>query len=94
MRTPIYTSAFKKERKLMQKRGKDKVKLDVVIAFLMLEKPLPAVYREHPLHGNWIGMLECHIESDWLLIYKLDDISEEKTVTFERTGTHVDLFNW
>jgi len=45
-------------------------------------------YKDHNLIGNFIGRRECHIEPDWLLIYKID----EDFIIFERTGTHSDLF--
>ena len=45
-------------------------------------------YREHSLIGNFIGRRECHIEPDWLLIYKIDN----DNIIFERTGSHSDLF--
>ena len=87
---PIYTKAFRKQFKLMQKRNKEMTKLREVIDIIIREKPLPPEYRSHPLHGKWKGMLECHVESDWLLIYEINKSAEE--VTFHRTGTHSDLF--
>jgi mRNA interferase YafQ len=92
MRTPIPTTKFKKETSLMERRGKDIAKLDRVIAYLMSEIPLPAMYLDHPLHGKWAGKSECHIDPDWLLIYETADEAPEHTVTFHRTGTHADLF--
>jgi mRNA interferase YafQ len=92
MRTPKFKNMFRKERKLMRKRGRNTAKLDYVITLLVRETPLPAVYQEHPLHGKWAGKTECHIEPDWLLIYELADDTPEKTVTFHRTGSHADLF--
>jgi mRNA interferase YafQ len=92
MRTPIPTTKFKKEISLMGKRGKAISKLDTVIAYLVMDVPLPATYLNHPLHGKWAGKSECHIEPDWLLIYEVDDDAPEHTVTFHRTGTHADLF--
>jgi mRNA interferase YafQ len=47
-----------------------------------------AIHRDHRLVGNYAGRRECHLESDWLLIYK----TEEIRIIFERTGTHSDLF--
>jgi mRNA interferase YafQ len=82
------TSQFKKDIKRLQKRGKDLAKIWVVIDLLLAQKPLPEKNRDHPLGGNWAGHRDCHIEPDWLLIYKvLDD-----EVRLERTGTHSDLF--
>jgi len=59
--------------------------MDIVIN----EQQLNLKYKNHTLVGNYAGYLECHIDPDWLLIYKL----EEDRVIFERTGTHSDLFN-
>jgi len=60
----------------------------VVIRSLIAEQPLDAIHRDRGLVGTWHGRRECHIESDWLLVYKLDLTQ----VTFERTGSHSDLF--
>jgi len=60
----------------------------MIIRSLAASEPLDPMHRDHRLVGNWKGRRDCHIESDWLLIYKLD----EKRVIFERTGTHSDLF--
>jgi mRNA interferase YafQ len=84
------TGQFKKEYKLMKKRGKAMWKLITVMYLLVNEIPLPPIYKEHPLHGSYQGTLECHIEPDWLLIYEIDD--DHKVVRFMRTGTHSDLF--
>jgi mRNA interferase YafQ len=82
------TSQFKKDIKRLQKRGKDLAKIKVVIDLLLAQTPLPEKNRDHQLGGNWAGHRDCHIEPDWLLIYKvLDD-----EVRLERTGTHSDLF--
>ena len=54
--------------------------------------PLKPQQKEHPLVGDYIGCLECHVFSDWLLVYKIDDEAEDKEVYFVRTGTHSDLF--
>ncbi|GHV37520.1 hypothetical protein AGMMS49546_05520 [Spirochaetia bacterium] len=60
--------------------------MDLIIA----EQPLPPRCRNHELHGNWVGKSECHIQGDWVLIYRINPAA--KTVTFHRTGTHSDLF--
>jgi mRNA interferase YafQ len=56
--------------------------------FLLNQEKLPAKNRDHALTGNYTDRRECHIEPDWLLIYKL----ESDSIIFERTGTHSDLF--
>lgn len=88
MLKPDYTNQFKKELELMLKRGKDKQKIADVIARLVNQTPLEPKHRDHALIGNFKGRRDCHIEPDWLLIYKID----AETITFERTGTHSDIF--
>jgi mRNA interferase YafQ len=88
MRTPVYTRQFDRDVKRMQKQGKNLEKLKIIIRSLVAEKLLDPIHRDHKLVGNWQGRRECHIESNWLLIYK----TEEGRVIFERTGTHSDLF--
>jgi mRNA interferase YafQ len=82
------TKQFKKDVKRMQKRGKDLQKIKTVIPLLLAKEPLPPKNRDHPLAGNWIGRRDCHIEPDWILIYRLS----EEELLLERTGTHSDLF--
>jgi len=88
MRTPSYTTQFERDLRLVQRRGKDIEKLKAILTALIHEEPLPERQRDHPLVGNYKGRRECHIEPDWLLIYKL--VNDE--IIFERTGTHGDLF--
>ena len=91
MLQPIYTKQFKKDVKRIEKSGnKDVEKLKVVIKLLIDEKKLDASYREHNLKGNYKDRRECHIEPDWLLVYKVN--KKEKTIAFERTGSHTDIF--
>jgi mRNA interferase YafQ len=90
MLEPIYTKTFRKELKLMEKRGLNIDKLGAVMDMIINEQPLPPERRNHPLHGDWEGFFDCHIHGDWVLIYKLNHIT--CTVTFQRTGTHSDLF--
>ena len=88
MRTPGYTTQFERDLRMMQRRGKDTGKLKTILTALINEEPLPERQRDHPLVGNYKGRRECHVEPDWLLIYKL--INNE--IIFERTGSHGDLF--
>jgi len=88
MRAPSYAAQFERDLRLMQRRGKDTAKLRAILTSLINEEPLAQRQRDHPLVGNYSGRRECHIEPDWLLIYKL--VNNE--ITFERTGTHADLF--
>ncbi len=86
------TSQFKKDFKLALKRGCDIEELKIVISMLADGESLPPKYRDHNLVNsrNYKGMRECHIEPDWLLVYK---ISEQLMVlSLQRTGSHSDLF--
>ncbi|MBW2740851.1 MAG: type II toxin-antitoxin system YafQ family toxin, partial [Deltaproteobacteria bacterium] len=69
-------------------RGKSDEKIKRVIRKLITEKRLEARYKNHRLLGNYKNRRECHIEPNWLLIYKI----MENEIIFERTGTHSDLF--
>ena len=66
----------------MKKRGIDTGKLLEVMDLIINEKPLPVKYNNHPLHGKWAGSFDCHIQGDWVLIYKPD--SNAGTVIFHR----------
>ncbi len=88
MREIIRSVQFKRDVKLAQKRGKDMIKLRDLIRMPAGETPLPARYKDHPLSGDWKHHRDCHIEPDWLLLYKTDDTD----LYLVRTGTHADLF--
>ena len=84
------TSRFKKDYKLSIKRGCNPELLKEVINILANGEPLPEKYRDHELSGNWSGYRECHVQPDWLLIYKIK--SSILVLMLARTGTHNDLF--
>ena len=86
----IYIKQFEKDVKKAIKRGKNINKLKILINKLVSNEPLESSYRDHRLISNYQGRRECHIESDWLLIYK--QVPEENTIIFELIGTHSDLF--
>jgi len=88
MRIPVYTRQFERDLKRMKKRCKNIEKLKIVLRSLVEEEGLDSIYRDHKLIGKWLGRRECHIESNWLLIYKMED----DRIIFERTGSHSDLF--
>ena len=83
-----YSARFKKDFKTCVKRGCKMSQLQQVIDALRIPAPLPAKNREHGLNGNYLGYKECHIEPDWLLIYK----QTKNELRLDRTGTHADLF--
>lgn len=84
------TTQFRKDYKLMKKRGYKMDLLENVLEKLLQEKPLAEKHRDHALVGNYTGFRECHILPDWLLIYQMD--SEMLLLVASRTGTHSDLF--
>lgn len=88
MLNPIYRNHFEKDVKLAKKQGKQLSKLRLVMQLLIEQKPLTRNYQDHALVGNYKGRRECHIEPNWLLIYKID----KNDIIFERTGSHSDLF--
>ena len=91
MLTINYHTSFKKDYKRIIKRGYKAERLEKVLDYIVNEIPLPQEYRDHDLTGDWKGYRECHIQPDWLLIYKIRNDSLVLTLT--RTGTHSDLFN-
>ncbi|MFA4837283.1 MAG: type II toxin-antitoxin system YafQ family toxin [Dehalococcoidia bacterium] len=88
MRTFSRTSQFKKDVKRIKKRGKDISKLKEMLETIASGKELESRYRNHMLIGQYASVRECHVEPDWLLLYKLS----ESEVVLMRTGTHADLF--
>ena len=85
-----YGGKFLKDLKLAKRRGLDLSQLRTVIDMLQDEIPLPPKYRDHLLTGDYKGFWECHINSDWLLIYKKKEAIQ--VISLYRTGTHSDLF--
>ena len=82
------TAQFKKDIKRQIKHGKDQQKLIPVVRFLLAGETLPPRNRDHPLKGPWKGRRDCHIEPDWILIYR----RTADELLLERTGSHSDLF--
>ena len=83
-----YTTQFKKDYKRIKKQNKNLEKLKTVIELLSSGNALDEKYRDHQLSGKWKGHRDCHIEPDWILIYRLTSDS----LYLERTGSHSDLF--
>ena len=86
--TPVYAKQFENDFKRCLKRNKKMEKFKLVAESLLAGETLDAIHRDHKLIGNFVGRRECHLESDWLLVYKV----EEGRVIFERMGSHSDLF--
>ena len=88
MKPVIQTSQFKKDIKRLKKRGKDLEKLGDVVRLLAADEPLEEKHRDHALIGRWVGSRDCHIEPDWILIYR----NESESLYLERSGSHSDIF--
>lgn len=82
------TTQFRKDVKKQIKRGKDIKKLTDIIEILLKMEILPPDCKDHQLQGQWRGRRDCHVEPDWVLIYRLTD----EELRLERTGSHGDLF--
>jgi len=87
---PVYSTRFKKDVLLAMKRGKDMGKLATVVELLCTGDPLPERYRDHPLSGRYAGFRDCHIEPDWVLLYRIE--KNQLQLILVRMGTHSDLF--
>ena len=82
------TNRFQRDVRLAARRGKDLGKIETIVDLLQARKPLLHTNRDHTLSGDWHHHRECHIEPDWLLIYRV----HADVLFLERTGTHADLF--
>ncbi len=86
----VWTNRFKKDYELAMKRHLDIELLDNIIRKLASGEQLPEKNKDHALTGNWVGHRECHIQPDWLLVYRIEN--DLLVLTLSRTGTHSDLF--
>ena len=84
------TSKFRNDYKLMEKRGMEMSLLDEIISLLAKGESLPEKNRDHALVGNWSGHRGCHIQPDWILIYRIYE--KVLVLSLTRTGSHSDLF--
>ena len=88
MRKIFPTGVFQRDVKRMVRRKCKTSALYETIELLRLGKDVPLVAKLHKLQGEYEGCWECHIEFDWLLIWKYDN----NDIILVRTGTHADLF--
>ena len=84
----VYDGHFKRQLKSYQKKRYNMQTFQTVLVILTQEETLPAKYKDHALSGNWQGHRECHIDPDWLLIYKVT----EENLVLVATGSHDELF--
>jgi mRNA interferase YafQ len=87
-RTIVRSKQYDRDAAKARKRGLDLARLVAVVDDLRHRRPLATRLRDHALAGTWKGYRECHVQPDWLLIYRVD----EEAVYLARTGTHADLF--
>jgi mRNA interferase YafQ len=85
-----YTGAFKKDYKRCAKRNYNLQTLQLAVEMLETSGTLPESYKPHKLSGDFKDCWECHLQSDWLIIWMQND--SQKVLTFIRTGSHSDLF--
>ena len=83
-----YSPKFKRDVKKVVYQGLDVMKMFWPIFMLLNGHPLPPVYQDHPLKGEWVGYRDFHVEPDWVVIYRVVG----NVLVLERTGTHSDLF--
>lgn len=92
MKEIVFTRRFERDfRRLKRKLPRnilDYDALEYVLALLQAGKALPDAFREHPLERDFAGLTECHVDADWLLIYRV----LRHRIVLHRTGTHRDLF--
>lgn len=84
------THQFLKDLKVAKKRGLNITKLNEVVRMIAMQQTLPPKNRDHKLSGDYSGCRECHIQPDWLLVYKVNDTIN--ILSLVRTGSHSDLF--
>ncbi len=82
------TTAFERDLRRIDKQGKDLDKLETIVNIPQAREPMPARCRPHPLRGIWAGHSDCHVEPDWLLLYRMTD----EALILVRTGSHAELF--
>ncbi len=85
------STKFRRDVRRCQRQQKNLDKFKAIHELLIAGNPLPAKYHDHFLIGNWVNHRECHLEPDWLLIYRINE--EDKIIEYVRMGSHADLFN-
>jgi mRNA interferase YafQ len=85
-----YTNQLKKDLKRVKKQNQDLALFEEVVTRLQKQQPLARQHKDHPLRYNWRGYRECHLNPDWLLIYAIEEDSQELWLV--RTGSHAELF--
>ena len=84
----LTTTAFERDLRRIKKQGKDLDKLEVIVNLLQAQEPLPRRCHPHALRGNWVGHRDCHVEPDWILLYRVT----ADALILVRAGSHTELF--
>lgn len=84
------TNEFEKDFKLCKKRGLDVSRINEIISKITHDGVAPQETRPHKLSGAFSGLWECHVNSNWLLVWRQDD--ENRIIEFVATGSHSDIF--
>ena len=84
----LTTTAFERDLRRVKKQGQDLDKLEAIVNLLQAQEQLPGRCHPHPLRGNWAGHWDCHVEPDWLLLYRVT----QNELILVRTGSHAELF--
>ncbi|MFN8482143.1 MAG: type II toxin-antitoxin system YafQ family toxin [Anaerolineae bacterium] len=82
------STRFRRDVKRLLRQGADIARLEAVVEKLVAQAPVDERYRDHALIGNWSGCRECHLQPDWLLIYRI----EGDELQLVRTGSHAELY--
>ena len=89
---PKISKNFKRDVEKARRQKKNLELLDKVIHVLLSGGQLDPIYQDHPLKGKWQGFRDCHITSDWVLIYKISP--DEKIIRFERLASHAEFYSY
>lgn len=84
----LTTTTFERDLRRVKKQGKDLDKLEAIVNLLQAQERLPDRCHPHPLRGYWVGHWDCHVDPDWLLLYRVT----EHELILVRTGSHAELF--
>ncbi|KKQ33613.1 MAG: Addiction module toxin, RelE/StbE family [candidate division TM6 bacterium GW2011_GWF2_37_49] len=84
------SKSFKKDVEKARRQKKDLELLGKVMYTLLSEQPLNPIFQDHQLKGRWSWYRDCHVTSDWVMIYRI--LAEEQIIKFERLGSHAELF--
>lgn len=84
----VWSGRFKRDVERMRRSGRDMAKLTALMTAIAEGRRLEPSREDHPLRGDWKGYRDCHVEGDWVLVYKV----AEGKAWFARTGTHSEVF--